>query len=95
MLDIIRLADRLGVEFAFPTETVHLYQEAADTTPAPEPPPGAGHEQQAMADGRRAARQLTGSADWRHSKPEPYTFTKVSPDDDETQIESTSGGDAS
>jgi MscS family membrane protein len=95
MLDIIRLADRLGVEFAFPTETVHLYQEAADTTPAPEPPPGAGHEQQAMADGRRAARQLTGAADWRHSKPEPYTFTKVSPDDDETQIESTSGGDAS
>ena len=26
-VDIVRLADRLGVEFAFPTRTVHLYQE--------------------------------------------------------------------
>ncbi len=31
--DILRLAKRLGIEFAFPTQTIHLYQEN-------EPPPG-------------------------------------------------------
>ncbi len=29
-LDIIRLADRLGVEFAFPTQTIHLAREGGD-----------------------------------------------------------------
>jgi MscS family membrane protein len=95
MLDIIRLADRLGVEFAFPTETVHLYQASPESAHAPAPPPGSGHEQQAMGEGRRAVHQLTGGAEWRRGKPGPYTFTKTSPGDDETQIESTTGGDAS
>ena len=27
MLDMMRLANKLGVEFAFPTQTVHLYKE--------------------------------------------------------------------
>ncbi|HEB61341.1 MAG TPA: mechanosensitive ion channel family protein, partial [Phycisphaeraceae bacterium] len=32
-LDIIRLADRLGVQFAFPTQTLHIYKE--EKPPAP------------------------------------------------------------
>jgi MscS family membrane protein len=91
MLDIIRLAGRLGVEFAFPTETVHLYQGPAEkASPAP---PASGHERQAMGDGRRAARETTGGAEWRSGRPGPYVFTEPSRTDEETQIESTTGGD--
>ena len=93
MLDIIRLARHLGVEFAFPTETVHLYQESHDTTTAPPPAPGSGDDEKAMAHGRRAVRAVTAEADWRAGKPGPYVFTKASKADEETQIEATTGGD--
>jgi len=36
LVDIMRLAERLGVEFAFPTQTVHLHHESS---PAEMPPP--------------------------------------------------------
>jgi MscS family membrane protein len=94
MLDIMRLADRLGVQFAFPTETVHLYQESGEAARTPAPAAPTGHERQAMGDGRRAAREMTGGAEWRSGRPGPYVFTETSPADDETQIESTTGGDA-
>ena len=38
-LDIIRLAQRLGVEFAFPTQTVHLHHESNPSDSAPQLPP--------------------------------------------------------
>ena len=31
-LDLLRLADRLGVEFAFPTRTIHMHPAEADVT---------------------------------------------------------------
>ncbi|MEM9420879.1 MAG: mechanosensitive ion channel family protein, partial [Planctomycetota bacterium] len=34
-IDIVRLADTLGVHFAFPTQTVHLYKEEHPPKPAP------------------------------------------------------------
>ncbi len=34
-LDIIRLAQRLGVDFAFPTRTLHMYQEQAKPSETP------------------------------------------------------------
>ena len=39
MLDIIRLADRLGVQFAFPTQTLHMYKESHEAAHTPAPPP--------------------------------------------------------
>lgn len=37
-LDIVRLARRLGVRFAFPTTTVHLHHESTPPTDPPPPP---------------------------------------------------------
>ena len=37
-LDIIRLAQRLGVSFAFPTQTLHVHQEAEDALAGPPVP---------------------------------------------------------
>ncbi|MCB1050082.1 MAG: mechanosensitive ion channel family protein [Acidobacteria bacterium] len=40
LLDVLRLANEIGVEFAFPTQTIHLFQakEAPDTQPLPPDP---------------------------------------------------------
>lgn len=51
-VDIVRLAKRLGVQFAFPTQTIHLYQEEA----APFP----GAEELPEESGRRAAAEIAG-----------------------------------
>jgi len=93
ILDIIRLADHLGVEFAFPTETVHLYQESPDAKRSPAAAPGAGDDERAEREGRRAVAALTAAAGWRTRQPEPYVFTGATPaqDDDESQIESKRG----
>jgi MscS family membrane protein len=40
-LDIIRLAKRLGVEFAFPTQTIHLARSAEEAAGSPSIPPRA------------------------------------------------------
>ena len=94
MLDIIRLADHLGVEFAFPTETLHLYQESHEAaSPPPAPAPGSGDDEKAMTRGRRAVRALTAEADWRADRPGRYVFTEASKVDEDTQIESKKGGD--
>ena len=31
LVDVLRLGEKLGVEFAFPTQTLHMYQEKADS----------------------------------------------------------------
>ncbi len=93
MLDIIRLADRLGVEFAFPTRTLHLHQEKAEAVRTPAPPPAAGDEERASGEGRRATRLVTDAAPWRRGKPAPYSFNEPSPVDGQTQIESRRDGE--
>ncbi len=100
MMDIIRLADQLGVEFAFPTQTLHLHQEEAGDQPHEpgEAPPKAA-DFRAMRAGRTAARRLTSNAAWREQKPPPYRFKYAGEtldedeNDDDTQIESKIGGD--
>ena len=97
IVDIIRLADRLGVAFAFPTQTLHLYRESDDATHTPAPAPVAGQQRQMMREGRAAVRELTGNAEWRKRKPGPHLIGQPEPidrdDDDDTQIESKVGGD--
>jgi MscS family membrane protein len=100
MSDIIRLADRLGVEFAFPTQTLHVYEEQPGDEHTPEPPPEMAADFRAMRAGREAVRQITSSASWRERKPGPYRFKyagdteREDTDDNGTQIESRTGGDA-
>ncbi|MDY7108396.1 MAG: mechanosensitive ion channel family protein [Planctomycetota bacterium] len=99
MLDVIRLADRMGIEFAFPTQTLHLYKEEHDAEHAPAEAPGRGAELVAERSGRAEARRLTAAATWRQKKPPPYRFryageTSEDDEDDDTQIESKVGGDA-
>jgi MscS family membrane protein len=99
MLDFLRLADRLGVEFAFPTQTLHVFKEEAGGEHEPSDVPEKAVDFRAQRAGRVAARELTANAGWRERKPPPYRFrgageTADEDKDDETQIESKVGGDA-
>ena len=73
-VDIVRLADRLGVEFAFPTRTVHLYQEEHDEAQPQHVIPRDAHDAEAQAMGARVARELTGAQPWREARPGPVHF---------------------
>ena len=93
MLDIIRLADRLGVQFAFPTQTLHIYKESHEVAHTPAPPPEIESQHQAEREGRGAVRELVAKAEWRRAKPGPHLISQTpsladDDDDDDTQIES-------
>jgi len=51
-VDIVKLAKRLGIQFAFPTQTIHLYNEEASTYP--------GADELPTETGRRAAAEIAG-----------------------------------
>lgn len=68
LLDIMRLAERLGVEFAFPTQT--LYVRPGEMPESIEKPAG---DSDAINLGRREAARLTKDS-FRKDKPEPVTF---------------------
>lgn len=75
-LDIVRLARRLGVEFAFPTQTVHLHHDStppdSPPPPAPTPPPDA---DAAMQFGREEAAKIVREAfGEKVEKPPPVEF---------------------
>ena len=77
MLDIIRLAGELGIEFAFPTRTLYIrqekdWQEGAESIPAKRPP---GWVEKADGEGRKLVESFTADDDWRSHLPPPYTFT--------------------
>jgi len=81
MLDIIRLADKLGVEFAFPTQTLHLYKEDHGLEHTPADAPDQQAERRATLIGARAARELSADQPWRTEIPGPVEF-KEEPDED-------------
>jgi MscS family membrane protein len=94
-LDIVRLADRLGVNFAFPTQTVHLFKEDASKPHEARDVPGSLSDRRAMVTGIRAVHDLVDSQPWKEQPLGPVTFsqgpTQIS--DDENFIEDrTSGG---
>ena len=94
MLDIIRLADRLGVQFAFPTQTLHMYKESHEELHTPESIPGADTERKSRRDGQQAVRELVSNAQWRKQKPGAHlidgkpTMADDDGDDEEIQIDS-------
>jgi MscS family membrane protein len=81
-LDIIRLAKRLGVEFAFPTQTIHLAKEEGEGAKTPESgsPQGesGGGAEEALALGRREAEKIAkeGLGD-SEGRPPPFDFPPV------------------
>ncbi|MEM8781520.1 MAG: mechanosensitive ion channel domain-containing protein [Planctomycetota bacterium] len=72
--DIVRLADALGVSFAFPTQTVHLYQEEH------RPPQRQHEEPESLTDARasvwgiRAAKGITRNQTYVHTRPDPVVI---------------------
>lgn len=73
-VDIVRLADRLGVQFAFPTQTVHLYQEEHAAPATRHEPPQATSELRSRVRGLRAARELMAQQPWRTHRPGGVQF---------------------
>lgn len=77
MLDIIRLADRLGVEFAFPTQTLHVFKEEHGVEHAPADAPGTDPESPAHAAAHDAVRVLTGERAALGARPGKVEFGRA------------------
>lgn len=73
-VDIVRLADRLGVQFAFPTRTVHLYREEHGPVALKHEIPRGSTDAGALEAGIRAAREITENQPWHSEKPGPVHF---------------------
>lgn len=76
MLDIIRLADRLGVEFAFPTQTLHVAQLDPSAQHQPADVPDRDSERRSVLEGRKLARELTSEQPWKQELPGPVSFAE-------------------
>ncbi len=98
MLDIQRLAVRLGVDFAYPTQTLYIERGNGHFDPQQNLPPTAQNtEKNAINLGKTTASNLISEAPWKHGQiPSPVTFGAVSlsfdEDDDDSQIEATKDG---
>jgi MscS family membrane protein len=73
-VDIVRLADRLGVQFAFPTRTVHLYKEEHAPQESQYGIPRGRSDEEAKLEGIRNAQELTEGQPWRTDRPGPVDF---------------------
>ena len=95
MLDMMRLANKLGVEFAFPTQTVHLYKADNSSPPMPVESPGFGTDRHAMVEGIRTAHELVANQPWKTAMPGPVQYqhgpTELAGDED-SQIEQRNAG---
>lgn len=81
--DILRLAQRIGVEFAFPTQTLHMVQETEPPAGTKIPVPGDPHRA-----GRQSARDIVRDTGLAGTIPPPVMFDNVetcgSADDDDS-----------
>lgn len=95
MLDMMRLANKLGVDFAFPTQTVHFYNEEHGAAHSPAESPGSMTDRRAMVEGIRTVHDLVAKQPWLSETPGPVTYkhgpTKLDGEDD-SQIEQRSAG---
>ncbi len=74
MLDVVRLAEKLGVEFAFPTQKIHLSKD--DVPAEPLETPEANSERRWVLEGRKAARELTQNQPWKTELPGEVSFAE-------------------
>ncbi|MCU7866064.1 MAG: mechanosensitive ion channel family protein [Candidatus Thiodiazotropha sp. (ex Lucinoma borealis)] len=72
MLDILRLAQKLGVEFAFPTQTLYMKQETAESEAAAEM-----DQKQAFELGQSYAKAIFAETTGTGVKPPPVVFPTV------------------
>jgi MscS family membrane protein len=75
MLDVMRLAEKMGVSFAFPTQTIEFKNTDLAEPDAPLPMPQRDTEMAARQSGIHAARELTGLQPWRDEAPPPVVFS--------------------
>ncbi len=76
MLDVVRLADRLGVEFAFPTQKLHVVQDDPTQLHSPMDAPDSAAERRSVLDGRKAAREITSEQPWKQDLPGAVLFAQ-------------------
>ena len=76
MLDVVRLADRLGVEFAFPTQKIHMVQDDPNALHSPMNTPETNSERRWVLEGRKAAREITADQPWKSELPGPVLFAE-------------------
>jgi MscS family membrane protein len=76
MLDVVRLADRLGVEFAFPTQKLHVTQDDPSKAHSPMEVPDTNDERRWVLEGRKAARELTQNQPWKDELPGEVSFAE-------------------
>ncbi|MAC18451.1 MAG: hypothetical protein CMJ23_02025 [Phycisphaerae bacterium] len=74
MIDIMRMANELGVEFAFPSQTVYLQRGSKPATPVDSELDEAADRHAAMRQGRVAVRKVTEEAAWRTETIPKYRF---------------------
>ena len=77
ILDIIRLAGELQVEFAFPTRTLYMRKET-DWEDGPKKIPAKYPEdwmKSSEVEGKTIVEEFTADDDWRQHIPPPYHFT--------------------
>lgn len=73
MLDIMRVAEELGIDFAFPSRTLYLQRGTPPTAPRDASLDEA-DPRTAMRSGRAAVREVVSDADWRDEMPPKYRF---------------------
>lgn len=82
-LDIIRLAKRLGVEFAFPTQTIHIARDGGEDQPSTAPSMGRPADartpkKQAAELGRKEAAEVAArTLEEAGGRPPPFKFPRV------------------
>ncbi|MEM1166338.1 MAG: mechanosensitive ion channel family protein [Planctomycetota bacterium] len=74
ILDIMRLAQTIGVEFAFPTQTLHMFNETGTPTGVPEELTR-GDEEGLRESGAAAAERVIADAEFKHQRPTPARAT--------------------
>ena len=74
LIDIVRLADKLGVQFAFPTQTLHMFKEEHGAAEQQYQIPRGHNDQQAARAGALAAKEIVKDQPWRKQKPAPVSY---------------------
>ena len=87
-LDIVRLADQLGVNFAFPTQTIHLFKEEHGPHEVQHAIPEPSTDSDAKNQGIDIVRRLVADQPWQQEKPGPvqFKFEPSEPEDEDDQI---------
>lgn len=73
MLDVLRISEEMGVEFAYPTQTLLLNRGTKATT-SPMENLATGSPEALRSEARELVRAMTKDAPWREAKPPGYQF---------------------